>query len=148
MIQHLVTSLETLHRVSDPIEDISAEPVKNLIQDLYDTLTANKHLNGVALSAIQIGIPARVFVVDWKAKKRKFAAINPEIIQAVGRIKYNEGCMSFPKGYAVRKIRRQHVTLRYMNEEGELVVEDFFADMAVCIQHEMDHLNGRIITDA
>ena len=128
-----------------------------LIQDLKDTLSIQKEPEGVGLAAPQIGKNLRVFVANYKGFER--VVINPEIIKIEVKEKISEaekkkqskkeileGCLSLPYYYGPLK-RAYKVTLKYLNEKGVEVLEDFTGFNAQIILHEIDHLNGILFVD-
>jgi peptide deformylase len=127
-----------LKQVSEPILEVNQE-IKDLIQNMYITMYKNE---GVGLSAIQVGIPKRLFIMDTSnSGDRRRAFINPEITKWEGEHRWREGCLSFPNVFAYVK-RAEKVSVRAMNEAGEVFELDLQGVDAVCFQHELDHLNG------
>jgi peptide deformylase len=140
-----------LKQVSKPVEAVD-DAVRALIEDMFDSMYAAK---GIGLAAIQIGEPLRVIVMDleWgkegmdEAHRAPRAFINPEIVAASDdTVPYEEGCLSVPEYYDEVE-RPARVTLRYLSTTGEAVEEATDGPFAVCIQHEMDHLNGVLFID-
>ena len=126
-----------------------------LIKDLKDTLKAQKEPEGVGLAAPQIGKNLKVFVAGYKNFQR--VVINPEILKISGtapKVKKSkaqkkeilEGCLSLPYYYGPLK-RTPKVTVKYLNEKGEEITEDFEGFNAQIILHEIDHLNGILFID-
>jgi peptide deformylase len=105
---------------------------------------------GIGLAAIQIGVPKRVIVMDLAREgedRQPRYFVNPEILSASEEtVRYEEGCLSVPEYYD-EVLRPSKVRLRYQNYQGETVEEDAEGLYAVCIQHEMDHLNGVLFID-
>ena len=131
---------------SEPVERVD-DGVRKLIGDLLETMRAAP---GVGLSAIQVGVPKRVIVVDAAPKGEEpapLSLVNPEITWASDETVANEeGCLSFPDQYA-EVTRPAAVEIRHLDEEGrerELRAEGL---LAMCIQHEMDHLEGIVFVD-
>lgn len=152
MIQKIVQSGEPkLRNVSKPVVKFD-KMVINLIKDLKDTLAVQKNPEGVGLAAPQIGKNLRVFVADYKNFKR--VVINPEIVSISKekmkdkskRTEILEGCLSLPHYYGPLK-RSQSVKVKYLNEEGKEVVEEFKGFPAQIVLHEMDHLDGILFID-
>ena len=133
-----------LRKISKKITIFDAE-TKLLAETL---LTGVKEYNGIGLSAIQIGILQRMFVMDLGTR---FSAhpklyINPKIEKSEGKITYEEGCLSIPKIRA-NITRSKNILLSYQNLSGK-TKEFQAADLAaICIQHELDHLNGVLFID-
>jgi peptide deformylase len=123
------------------------DEVRSLMDDMLETMYAAP---GVGLAAIQVGVPWRVIVMDLAGKDeppqpRYF--VNPEILEPTAETKpYEEGCLSVPDIYEEVE-RPARCRVRYLNYQGEEVVEEAEGLFAVCIQHEMDHLNGVVFLD-
>lgn len=152
MIQKIVQSGESkLREISKPVAKFD-KMVIGLIKDLKDTLAVQKDPEGVGLAAPQIGKNLRVFVVNYKNLKR--VVVNPEIISISGKKmkdknKKNEileGCLSLPYYYGPLK-REDSVKIKYLDEKGKEVVEEFKGFNAQIILHEIDHLNGILFVD-
>ena len=149
----LKTDNARLRETSRPVGVIDKK-ILNLIQDLKDTLSAQKDPEGVGLAAPQIGKNLRLFVMLNKKEIR--VVINPEIASlepvketAISNEKKDsimEGCLSLPHYYGPL-VRTQKLTLRYKTPEGEEKVEIFEGFTAQIIQHEVDHLNGILFVD-
>lgn len=116
--------------------------IEALIQDLKDTVNAPYgKLRSVGLSAPQIGVSKRVLVLNHD-RHENLIMINPKLVEAVGRIKHDEMCLSYP-GMKRRRTRRQTIRVEYLNEKFELMTQTFFALTSVILQHELDHLDGK-----
>jgi len=111
--------------------------IKNIIQDLKDTLLAN--LSGVGLSAVQIGELKRICVIKYNGCL--YTLINPVITRSRGQMISNEGCLSIP-GIYTNIERKQKVWITYMNENGETKEMDQGGLFSAIIQHELDHFEG------
>ena len=135
-----------LKLVSTPVDGVNDE-TRALIADMFDTMYA---ANGIGLAAIQIGVAKRVIVMDIAGPDDPKAPryyVNPEIVWASDETApYEEGCLSIPDIYDEVE-RPARVKLKYLNYQGEEVVEDAEGLFAVCIQHEMDHLEGVLFID-
>ena len=100
--------------------------------------------DGWGLAAIQIGVPKRVIVVDAPAPLK---LVNPEILWfSPERIVYEEGCLSFPEYFADVE-RASTVRVRYLDENGETQEIEAVETLAICLQHEVDHLDGKLFVD-
>lgn len=142
-IRNIVTVGEdVLRKKARPIEKID-DRLLSLIQDMKDTLAATD--NGIGLAAPQVGMLKRVFIIDMDGTGAK-AYINPEIIKREGEQVGNEGCLSVPDRYA-EVSRPAKVTVRAMNEAGEIFEEEAEGLFAACICHENDHLDGVLFVD-
>ena len=135
-----------LKQVSQPVDRVDDE-LRALMDDMLETMY---DAPGIGLAAIQIGVPKRVIVMDLAGKgeepqPRYF--VNPEIVWASDdTMPYEEGCLSVPEVYD-EVDRPSRVKLRYLNYQGEQIEEDAEGLFAVCIQHEMDHLEGVLFID-
>jgi peptide deformylase len=142
----LVVPNPLLKEVSAPVERVDDE-LRALMDDMLETMYAAP---GIGLAAIQVGVAKRVIVMDLSREgedkaPRHFA--NPEILWASEETApYEEGCLSVPEIYDEVE-RPARVKLRYLNYQGETVEEDAEGLFAVCIQHEMDHLDGVLFID-
>lgn len=133
-----------LKAVCEPLDPAHPE-TQELVQDLIDTVAASP---GVGLAAPQIGMAKRAFVVDVRPKPGAglLVLLNPEIVSAANPKTGREGCLSIPDFTA--KVRRpQEVVIRGLNPQGESVVIHSDGFEAVCIQHELDHLDGILFLD-
>ena len=132
-----------LKKVAATVAAFTPEVVR-LVRDMAETMYA---ATGVGLAATQVDVHKRVIVIDASnARDDLVVLVNPEIIVAEGEVECEEGCLSVP-GYFDRVVRAARVTVRARNEHGkpfERTVEDM---LAVCVQHEMDHLVGRMFVD-
>jgi peptide deformylase len=140
--------------VPDPVLKLVSQPVEKVDDDLRalmdDMLETMYDAPGIGLAAIQIGVPKRVIVMDIAGPDDPKAPryyVNPEIVWASEETApYEEGCLSIPDIYDEVE-RPARVKLKYLNYQGEEVVEDADGLFAVCIQHEMDHLEGVLFID-
>ena len=134
-----------LREVSEAVDEVNQQ-VKDLVSDLEDTL---KKAKGLGLSAVQIGVLKRVFildlsVVDLTETLRVF--INPEIIESEGEAEMEEGCLSFP-GIFQRLSRPGRIKVKALDENGEKFVLEAEGIIARAIQHENDHLDAVLFID-
>jgi len=135
-----------LKQVSKPVDRVD-DDLRALMDDMLETMYAAP---GIGLAAIQIGVPKRVIVMDIAKQDEPKAPryfVNPEILWASEETApYEEGCLSVPEIYDEVE-RPARVKIRYLNYAGEPVEEDAEGLFAVCIQHEMDHLDGVLFID-
>jgi peptide deformylase len=135
-----------LKQVSTPVEGVD-DDLRRLMDDMLETMYAAP---GIGLAAIQVGVPRQVIVMDLARQEdppepRFF--VNPEILWASDvTALYEEGCLSVPEIYD-EVARATQVRLRYLDYNGQEVVEEAEGLFAVCIQHEMDHLKGVLFID-
>jgi peptide deformylase len=142
----LVVPNPLLKQVSTPVDAVD-DTLRALMDDMLETMYAAP---GIGLAAIQIGVAKRVIVMDLarqdEPKQPRFF-VNPEILWKSEETQpYEEGCLSVPEYYDEVE-RPARVKLRYLNYQGETVEEDAEGIFAVCIQHEMDHLDGVLFID-
>ncbi len=142
----LVVPNPVLKQVSEPVTQVDDE-LRALMDDMLETMY---DAPGIGLAAIQIGVPKRVIVMDLAREgeeKQPRYFVNPEILwKSEETAPYEEGCLSVPE-YFDEVERPARVKLRYLNYRGEQVEEDAEGLFAVCIQHEMDHLDGILFID-
>ncbi|MBA3755148.1 MAG: peptide deformylase [Nitrosomonas sp.] len=134
---------ERLHTVAAPVMQVT-DKIRLLVQDMAETMYAAP---GIGLAATQVDVHERVIVIDAsETRDQLLVLINPEIIASHGISDYEEGCLSVPGVYG--KVRRaESVTVSALNDEGESFVLDADTLLAVCIQHEMDHLAGKVFVE-
>jgi len=120
-----------------------------LLQDMYDTMLFKE---GIGLAAIQIGVPLDVLIINLvdeeglQKPENLFEIINPVILQKDGSNIYQEGCLSVP-GYYDEVERAAHIRLSYYDRHGIHHEKEFTDLMAIAVQHEMDHLKGRLFIE-
>lgn len=120
------------------------ESTRQLIEDMIETMYAAP---GVGLAATQVDVHKRIIVIDISdARDDLVILVNPEIIASSGEIECEEGCLSVP-GYFDKVVRASRITVRARTERGELFERTAEDTLAVCMQHEMDHLVGRMFVD-
>ena len=135
-----------LNQVSKKV-DIVDNKIISILEQMLECMYNN---NGIGLAAPQVGILKRLVVVDCSDKsniKKPLKLINPEIIKFSEKIlEFEEGCLSLPTQYAKVK-RPAEITVKFLNIEGVHCQERFSGIEATCIQHEVDHLNGKLFVD-
>ena len=136
-----------LKEVSKPVEGGVTDELRVLMDDMLETMY---DAPGIGLAAIQIGVPQRIIVMDLAREdeepKPQFF-INPEITWASDELaSYEEGCLSIPEVFDNVE-RPAKVKIKYLNRAGEAIEEEAEGLYAVCIQHEMDHLEGVVFID-
>ncbi|MHB8424439.1 MAG: peptide deformylase [Gammaproteobacteria bacterium] len=126
-----------------PIAAVSAE-TRRLIADMLETMYAAP---GIGLAATQVGVDQRIIVVDVSENNDESRAfVNPEILVRDGKEKMQEGCLSVP-GVFEEVERAEHIRVRALDRDGKRVEFDADGLLAVCIQHEIDHLDGKLFVD-
>jgi peptide deformylase len=142
----LVVPDPMLKQVSKPVAAVD-DGLRALMDDMLETMYAAP---GIGLAAIQVGVPKRVIVMDIAKGEEPRAPryfVNPEIVwKSEELLPYEEGCLSIPEIYDEVE-RPAKVKIRYLNYAGDAVEEEAEGLFAVCIQHEMDHLEGVLFID-
>lgn len=142
----LIIPDKRLRDVSKPVSEITDE-VRTLVTDMYETMY---DAPGIGLAAIQIGVPLRVVTTDCSPREEQrepLTLINPEILELSGEnIPYDEGCLSIPDFYE-EVVRPANARVRYMDIEGQTHEIDVDGLLSTCIQHEVDHLEGKLFID-
>lgn len=132
-----------LHTVAKPVARID-DDLHQLIEDMAETMY---EAPGVGLAATQVNVHRRVVVIDVSEDKSDLMAlINPEILERSGEQVCEEGCLSVPGVYEKVK-RAERVRVRALNAKGETVELEAEGLLAVCIQHEIDHLDGKVFVE-
>ena len=120
------------------------DALRGLIDDMFETMY---DAPGIGLAATQVDVHRRLLVADVSADKdAPYALINPEILEKDGLAVSEEGCLSVP-GYYEEVERAQHIRVRYLDRDGATVENEFEDLLAVCVQHEIDHLDGKLFVD-
>lgn len=134
---------ERLHTVATPVAEVTDE-IRVLVQNMAETMYAAP---GVGLAATQVDIHRRVIVIDTsETRDRLLVLINPEITACSGESDCEEGCLSVP-GIFEKVQRAERVTVKALDQEGSSFVLDADGLLSVCIQHEMDHLLGKVFVE-
>lgn len=134
-----------LREVSKPVDEINQE-VKDLVSAMSATL---KKAKGLGLSAVQIGVLKRVFIVDLSAvdiNETLRVFINPEILVTDGEIEFEEGCLSFP-GIYQKIVRPEKVKVRAADLDGRIFEMEATGLIGRAVLHEFDHLEGKLFID-
>ena len=132
-----------LRTKAEPVRVFDAE-LKQFVADMFETMYA---ANGVGLAATQVNVHRRVLVADMSdGRNEPLALINAEILEKDGSQVYQEGCLSFPGIYA-DVTRALKIKVKAQDADGKEFVLDVEGPLAVCIQHEMDHLAGKVFVD-
>lgn len=144
-------ALLTVRTYPDPVLRELATPVTEFNEDLELTLNnmaeTMYHENGIGLAATQVAILKRMIVVDVSAERSSLMKlINPEIIYQEGTIESEEGCLSVPD-YRECVKRSEVIRVKYNNSKGENLEFEACDLLAICIQHEIDHLDGKLFID-
>ncbi|MGA7951080.1 MAG: peptide deformylase [Thiobacillaceae bacterium] len=129
-----------LHTVAKPVQAVDAR-IQKLVDDLAETMYAAP---GIGLAATQVDAHERVIVIDISEQRNDLRVlINPEIVEKSGEVEWEEGCLSVP-GIYEKVHRAEKVRVRALDRQGEACEFDAEGLLAVCVQHEMDHLLGKV----
>jgi peptide deformylase len=140
-----------LRQISKPVETFD-DALKTLVADMFETMY---DAPGIGLAAVQVGEPIRLLVIDLQEPAEEGGEpvrdprifINPEILwHSDVEVPYTEGCLSVPDQYA-EVLRPDRIRARWQDSDGKTYEEDLEGLMAVCLQHEMDHLEGVLFID-
>ncbi|WP_411705521.1 peptide deformylase [Edaphovirga cremea] len=134
---------ERLRTVAKPVKEVTPE-IQRIVDDMFETMYAEE---GIGLAATQVDIHQQIIVIDVSEERdQRLVLINPELLEKSGETGIEEGCLSIPDQRALIP-RAEKVKVRALDREGksfELEADDL---LAICIQHEMDHLVGKLFVD-
>jgi peptide deformylase len=132
-----------LHTVAKPVQEVNSA-TRALIRDMAETMYAAP---GIGLAATQVDVHQQIIVIDIsETHDNLLVLINPEVVASSGDVKHEEGCLSVPGVY--EDVRRpERVTVRALNAEGKSFELEAEGLLATCVQHEMDHLKGRVFVE-
>ncbi|MGB3725660.1 MAG: peptide deformylase [Glaciecola sp.] len=134
---------ERLRTVAEPVEKVD-DAIRTLVKDMFETMQDEK---GIGLAATQVNVHKRVVVMDVSEEQNEpYVFINPTIVEKSGSTISEEGCLSVPNNYA-KVDRAEKVTVSALNENGESFTLEAEGLLAICIQHELDHLQGKLFVD-
>ncbi|ADE16831.1 peptide deformylase [Nitrosococcus halophilus Nc 4] len=132
-----------LRRKAQPVATVD-ESIKKLADDMLETMY---QAPGIGLAAIQVNVPKRIVVIDISEDKSSpLVLINPEIVARRGKAESDEGCLSVPEIFEP-VTRAAEITVRYLDREGQEQELEAQELLATCIQHELDHLEGKLFID-
>ncbi len=129
-----------LRKETVPVREVTPE-LRQLVEDMFETMHAAK---GIGLAAPQVGRTERLTVIEIEGER--LVLLNPEILAREGKITWEEGCLSIPEVYANVERARQ-VTVRAMDLDGRTIDVTGSELLGVCLQHEIDHLDGKLFLD-
>lgn len=128
---------------AQPVAEVDAA-LRKLIDDMFETMYAAP---GIGLAATQVNVHKRLLVIDIsESRKEPLALVNPEILEREGVEETEEGCLSVP-GIYDKVTRAEKIRVRALNRDGKQIEFDAEGLLAVCIQHEIDHLDGKLFVD-
>ena len=134
---------ERLRKVAKPVAQVTND-IKQIVDDMFETMYAEE---GIGLAATQVDIHQRIIVIDVSEERNeRLVLINPEILTKCGETGIEEGCLSIPEQRALVP-RAEKVSVRALNRDGEQFKLDADGLLAICIQHEIDHLEGKLFID-
>ncbi len=143
VLEVLIYPEENLAKVCQPVENVD-DALRTFIDDMFDTMYDHE---GIGLAAPQVNVLKRVVTIDIEGDKaNQIVLINPEIIESSGEAAIEEGCLSIP-GCRALVPRKEKVTVKALNRHGQEFVLEADGLLAICIQHEIDHLNGVLFVD-
>ena len=132
-----------LHKIAAPVTEVN-DSIRSLVADMAETMYAAP---GVGLAATQVDVHKQVIVIDAsETRDQLLTLINPEILAAMGEADCEEGCLSVP-GIYEKIVRAEHIVVRALGLDGASFTMEAEGLLAVCIQHEMDHLKGRVFVE-
>ena len=132
-----------LRKKAAPVEVVD-DTLRQLIDDMFETMY---EAPGIGLAATQVDVHRRLLVTDVSQEKDEpHVLINPELLEKDGSTVTEEGCLSVP-GYYEEVERAEHIKVRYLDRDGNEQESEFEGLHAVCVQHEMDHLEGKLFLD-
>lgn len=134
---------ERLRKIAAPVKEVNGE-IQRIVDDMFDTMYAEE---GIGLAATQVDVHLQIIVIDVsESRDQRLVLINPELLEQSGETGIEEGCLSIPEQRALVP-RAEKVKIRALDRDGkpfELEADDL---LAICIQHEMDHLVGKLFVD-
>jgi peptide deformylase len=134
---------ERLHTVASPVSEVTDE-IRALLRDMAETMYAAP---GIGLAATQVDVHLRVIVIDIsETHDQLHVLINPEIVSQSGESEYEEGCLSVP-GIFGKVPRAERITVEAVDRDGKPYTLEADGLLAVCIQHEIDHLAGKVFVE-
>ena len=134
---------QRLHTVASPVQQVNGE-IRKLIDDMAQTMYAAP---GIGLAATQVNVHKQVIVIDISENHNQLMAlINPQIIARDGVAEREEGCLSVP-GIYEKVSRAERISVTALDRDGKLFTLDAVGLLAVCIQHEIDHLQGKVFVE-
>jgi peptide deformylase len=134
---------ERLHTIARPVAEVDDE-IRQLAADMAETMYAAP---GIGLAATQVDRHIRLIVVDISEEKNALRVfVNPEIVEKDGEAVYEEGCLSVP-GIYEKVTRAEHIRVRALDLAGQGFEQDADGLLAICLQHEIDHLNGKVFVE-
>lgn len=143
LLDVLIFPDEQLRTIAQPVTEFNEE-LQQFIDDMFETMYKEE---GIGLAATQVNVHKRVITMDIEGDKtNQIVLINPEIVESSGETGIEEGCLSVP-GFRGLVPRKEKVTVKALNRQGKEFTLNADGLLAICIQHEIDHLNGVMFID-
>ncbi|MBG6249081.1 MULTISPECIES: peptide deformylase [Symbiopectobacterium] len=134
---------ERLRTIAKPVAEVNAE-IQRIVDDMFDTMYEEE---GIGLAASQVDVHQRIIVIDVSEERdQRLVLINPELLEKDGDTGIEEGCLSIPETRALVP-RAERVKVKALDREGNPFELEADGLLAICIQHEMDHLVGKLFID-
>ncbi|MQL50657.1 peptide deformylase [Photorhabdus khanii] len=134
---------ERLRTIATPVKEVNAE-IQRIIDDMFETMYVEE---GIGLAATQVDIHQRIVVIDVsETRNERLVLINPELLEKSGNTGIEEGCLSIPEQRALVP-RAEKIKIRALDYNGQSFELQTDGLLAICIQHEMDHLIGKLFVD-
>ncbi len=134
---------ERLRKIAKPVKSIDSS-IQKLIDDMLETMY---YTGGIGLAATQVNVHLRLLVIDISEEKdAPICLMNPEIIHKDGEFEYKEGCLSVPESYE-KIVRPSHIIVKGLDRNGVEIEIEANDLLSTCIQHEIDHLDGKLFVD-
>ncbi|AOV95743.1 peptide deformylase [Edwardsiella hoshinae] len=134
---------ERLRTIAKPVNEVTPE-IQRIVDDMFETMYAEE---GIGLAATQVDIHQRIIVIDVSENRdQRLVLINPELLQKDGETGIEEGCLSVPEQRALVP-RAEKISVRALDRDGKPFELETDGLLAICIQHEMDHLMGKLFID-
>ena len=132
-----------LRKKAAPVAQVD-DTIRHIVESMFETMYANQ---GIGLAATQVNIHQRIITLDISENKdAPLCLINPEILHKEGQLEHEEGCLSVPDYYE-KVTRAERIRFRALNADGEVFERDADELLAICVQHEIDHLDGKLFVD-
>lgn len=143
VLQVLTFPDDRLRTIAKPVEKVTPE-IQKIVDDMLETMYEEE---GIGLAATQVDIHQRIVVIDLTEERNApMVLINPEIIEKRGEDGIEEGCLSVPSARALVP-RAKEITVKALDRNGQMIQFDADDLLAICIQHELDHLQGKLFID-
>lgn len=134
---------ERLRKVAAPVKEVNAD-IQRIVDDMFETMYAEE---GIGLAATQVDIHQRIIVIDVsESREERLVLINPELLEKSGETGIEEGCLSIPEQRTFVP-RAERIKVRALDREGKSFELEASELLAICIQHEIDHLEGKLFID-